>query len=152
MRRRRPEHRANERQLDDVRAELHRAVDFAVDAYPTLNKQAREMGRGFPSGSMSYGGAGGSPVEAAAFADDPAGRANDWLAEFDETRGHLLRLAGTARGLLPADPAELEKARGRQNSVEVCAECGDPIPDKVRRIDGLPFHATSCYYRVRRSS
>lgn len=146
----RPEQRASETQRDSVRKELHDQVDRLVDAWPVIERQSREMGRGYPSGSEGATGDGGSLVERVALsgAFDPALASADWLAGFVEFRGHAKNLEGALRRVLPADEASVD--RGRVNEVEVCAECGLPAV-KVRRIDGVPYHATSCYFRVWRS-
>lgn len=149
----RADRRADERQRESVRSELHGAVDSAVDSWPVLERQARDMGRGFPSQGDGPGGVGGhgDPVPRLALEDrvDPAVLAEAWLREFESWRRLGSVLASRARGLLPADVGSVE--RGRVNSVEVCAECGDPIGDRVKRIDGNPYHASSCYFRVWRS-
>lgn len=150
---RRPEHRADDRQRQSVRDELHDCVDRVVDAWPVLERQAKEMGRGFPTQGDCAGprGGAGSYVERVALehAEDPALLAEEWLSALAEARAALVNLASKARWLLPVDPESLE--RGRVNEVENCALCNEPITGKTRRIDGQPYHPTSCYFRVWRS-
>jgi hypothetical protein len=57
----------------------------------------------------------------------------EWRAECDEALSHLCGTAARAIRL-----ASTKAPRGRENTVEVCAECGLPAPE-VKRIDGEPY-------------
>ena len=142
------ERRLDDRQLTEVRAELHDLVDRVLDALPVIQRQEREWGRGYPA-STTGGGGGGSPssiTERAALdsSHDPAGACAEWRVAFDETVGHLRGLAGRARKLLPLTEADIRQATARQNTVEVCPECSLPVGGgKRKRLDGALFHDES---------
>lgn len=152
----RPDQSPDARQRDEARAELHAVVDLLCDAWPTIQRQARDMGRGIASttggdGGSGAGGTHSDPTARVALEarPDPAQRALEALAEFAEFRAMARNVERRVRGLLPA--SEEMVPRGRQNDVENCGDCHAPIVGKVRRIDGVPLHASSCYYRVHRS-
>lgn len=174
MKRQRPEERADDRQRASVRKEGHDAWDFACDVWAEADRQAQQMGRGFPSATLGDGGSSGTgestverlslegyppavedaerdgePVRsdgARRTPNDPGTKAAEWLAEFTEARAAITALAIRARKLLPEDrPKER-----RVNEVDVCRLCEMPAP-KVRRVDGIPYCATSCFYKVWRS-
>ncbi|HUR24019.1 MAG TPA: hypothetical protein VMZ73_09135 [Acidimicrobiales bacterium] len=170
----RPEQRADDRQRASVRKEGHDAWDFACDVWAEAERQAQQMGRGFPSATLGDGGSGGSSdsqverlsLEGYPKADedadrdgeptlgdgfrktpnDPGAKASEWLSEFTEARTHLHALAIRARKLLPMDRPK----DARSNAIDVCNLCDLPAP-KVRRIDGVPYCATTCFYKVWRS-
>lgn len=89
------------------------------------------------------------PTEAAALRQDPT----------DQTRRSILELLGlleVADDALQAVEQRRDhittiddKIRGRINTVDICAECGQPAP-KVHRIDGQPYCWSTCYQRVNR--
>jgi hypothetical protein len=71
--------------------------------------------------------------------------------------GRLVRLSNRASGYARRTPRKGETLGGitvgeRTNLVERCAECDNPVfgtsEDPIRRIDGQPMHAKSCYYRA----
>ena len=126
----RPEQRADDRQRGEVRAELHAIVDGLVDALPVLERQARDMGRGFPSqaGGPSGGGGVSRPVERIALdgGSDPGALAGDALVEWARVLGGLRALDRRVRGLLPVQPAaSVEPAAGRVPRCESCGASGD---------------------------
>lgn len=138
---------------------MHVLVDRAMDAWPMMDRWAADMARGFPSstlgdgGSRSTGGEDGKStlVEAQALGDsDPAKQAILWLEQLDKVQAQLVELDRRRMAFLRATDAEVASMQERQNSVEICADCGGPAPD-VHRIDGQPYCATSCYHRVRRA-
>lgn len=173
MKRQRPEHRADDRQRAAVRASGHSAWDFACDVWAEADRQAAQMGRGFPAATLGDGGSSGNsdsvverlglegyppaeedvpegeqvkPDGARTTPRDPGVQAEEWLREFTEARAHLTVLADRARNLLPEDrPRE-----SRANTVDVCKLCDLPSP-KVKRIDGIPYCANTCYFKVWRS-
>jgi hypothetical protein len=140
---------------------MHAQVDRILDREPLIREEAD--GRVWPS-DVGYdrqpGGGrfvatgeivGGSEVmvavtsvEAVAFRPD---RFGDWLLELTEARSLLRRVDALGQVLIP-----VEKARntGRVNEVEVCVKCGEPIGDKVHRVDGHALCANTCYYRLYR--
>lgn len=139
----RPEWRADDRQRDNVRAELHAAVDFVIDAWSHVDRMARTMGAGYPTG----GGSGGpsrmiidgewvdvTAVERAVLTaedrrSDVEREAREWLAGFAELRAHALVLERRARRLLPptAQPMLV-----RVSSVADCVNCGQPALPRPR--------------------
>lgn len=164
----RPEQRASENQRDSVRAEGHAQWDRIMDAWSEIDRQSREMGRGYPSGGEGGGADGGSLTERVAVGVcrceagridpskcacpsstpfDPATAASDWLTHLQETRGHLKNLDGSLKRILPVDATTVE--RGRVNQVDLCTECDLPAP-KVKRLDGKPYHhpdsGESCWW------
>lgn len=137
-----------------IRDDLHKIVNDVIDNWETIERQAQEMGRGYPASTL--GGEGGSGdttlVEAQALATiGPGEKATEWLAHLAEFIAHGRTLHDDMKKLLPMTDAEKRRAQQRHNTVEVCTKCGLPA-DKVRRIDGEPFHADSCYYRVWRAN
>lgn len=168
----RPDRRPTEAQRASVRAELHARVDEICDAWSTIEAQARDLAPGYPTGSTGtsdiHGGRGGDPVgtmsgRAVDITRDPPAdydedldgpwptandveqlrtRHREWLADVDEMRGHVLRVARGARGLLP--PAAAVRA------VERCSVCGSESKD-LRNVDGAR-HCPACAKRKRRAS
>lgn len=139
----RPDLRPNDLQRESVRAELHDIVDRCVEAWPVIERQAAEMGRGYPTGGDRGGGNAGSPVENQALnhRDDPALSATEWLASLIEFRGQA-RLLNSTRVQCLALP-QSPMAKGRINSVEICSECGLPLVGKIKRLDNDPLHYES---------
>lgn len=149
---RRPEHRADERQVKEMRAEGHAAWDYWCDAYAELVRQAKEMGRGYGSSTLGSGGASAgdmTPTERQALmaADDPATRAAGVLKDGTTAFAMLRTLERRVRAALPAGDDEVAAARERANAVEVCELCKEPAPE-VKRIDGVAYHRSSCYFKV----
>lgn len=145
----RREARASDRQREAVRAELHDYVDRAVDRWPIIDKQAAEMGRGLHAtqwdGSRS-GGHGDPTVRTALrVEDDPALKAQEWQEGFRQVRALLRAVDARGAKLMPEAVHQ-----GRVNTVDVCGLCKQPAP-KVKRVDGRPYCAASCYYSVWRA-
>lgn len=164
-RRLRHDEKANQDQLESVRQEMLEYVDYVCKCWPTIQKQAREMGRGFGSSSLGAIGSGGASrveLEAERTIDDgrvdPAQRALDWLSLRAEAFGHLKSLAASARRLMPTSPEELKKqeeeaAKLRGN--EICVECGLPaVEGDIKRWNNEVYHRTasrgrpSCYWQA----
>lgn len=161
---RRPDQRADQRQRDSVRSELHAIVDRLIDAWPALERHARTMTRGYPStGLAAHGGTAElTTVERLADAHlfnheaDPAADAHLALDALDQLRHDARHLDGRVQQLLPRPTTHrmrpTDDADSESEPVDDCADCGDPIPrGQLRRIDGQPYHATSCFFRVWRS-
>lgn len=164
VKRRVPEQRADSRQQAAQRAGVHRDVDIVFDHYSNIAFEAD--GRAWPANlrqDMPRGRGELTSVEAAA-EHSIFGRAerrlhgqtstSDWLAGVKE---HVAGFVNMAAQAMTLDPPKAKRV-GRVNSVEVCVECKLPITEvqqqgkpAVRRINGQPLHATSCYYRVRRA-
>lgn len=90
MNRLRPDKIADERQMADRIADLERLIHEARGYWPQVQRQAREMGSGFPSSSIAgYGGGGGGSTVENALDDngnlkwDPAEVARDALTNWD---------------------------------------------------------------------
>jgi hypothetical protein len=128
------------------------AARIAIERYerdaPYLIEQARRYRRGFRAATLGDGGgSGGTSIteNLALGGRDIAAEIEEWMTLMDEAIGALVNADSRRGKLMPADgPTE------RENTVEICADCGEPAP-KVKRVNGLPYHATSCYYRVWRS-
>lgn len=142
---------ADDRQRQSVRDELHAAIDRIVDAWPALDRQSRDMGRGFPTQGDGPGGAGshGDPVARLALEDrlDPAVLAGAWLAEFESWRQAARRLASKSVGLLPStmsEPAKLSLVGGRRARCECCGDPAEAGEFKLGR------WCASCYRRLLR--
>ncbi len=127
-------------QVVNVRVEMLATVGRLVDDWPWIDSLAGHLRAA--SGGESSGGGHADPTALAAAAGDAAG---DWLVEFSELRAMVRRLDGRRAALAPSLPK-----RGRVNTVEVCSLCSLPAP-KVKRIDGQPYCASSCYYRAWRA-
>lgn len=138
----RPDLRPNDHQRESVRAELHAIIDRAIDSWPTIERQAAEMGRGYPTGGQGSGGDSGSPTENQALnhRDDPALSASEWLVALIELRGQA-RLLESKRVRCLAQPQEA--ITGRINTVDTCSECGLPLVGKIKRLDNDPLHYES---------
>ncbi len=138
------------------------------DAIATLIRRSRYDA----NDAYTVGGAGrGNDVSnrtLAAVIRDAGGRVDEltgkgtpdlWREAHDPVREAMLDILGAlaeAAGVLELAKKRREyvdgitdKAFGRVNTVELCAECGEPAP-KVHRIDGQPYCATTCYQRVNR--
>lgn len=142
-----------------IRAELHRAVDQACDAWSYIIDDA--ACRGWPSGASGTGRGGGpivmvesetgdmvsvavTSVEAAAFHRDPYGA---WLADWRHSRAGLIRSADGALALFSNAP---EAEQAKVNAVESCVVCGQEVGTgtamKIHRVDGQPTCGSTCYY------
>jgi hypothetical protein len=159
-------------QLAAMRAELHSIVDTLINGYADAHEIRYEFARGYPT--SSGGGSGGSggwsdPTFAAAVASgpDPSAVASRVIAQVDGWLVHGRGAVGSLSSLLAAtfelpDKVKEKLAKARTvdgNTVEICGGegwrpgkpgCGQPAP-KVHLIDGIPLHATTCYYSYWRS-
>lgn len=153
---RRPDQRADQRQVKEMRAEGHAAWDYWCDAYAELQRQAKEMGRGYGSSTLGSGGIAGAgdmtPTEREALKRvmDPAATAADVLALGTTAFATLRTLERKVRAALPAGDDERERdAQRKLGLLEVCSLCESPVAhDDVKRLDGLPYHKRSCFYRA----
>lgn len=162
VKRRVPEQRADSRQQAAQRESVIRDVNTVYDHYPNIAFEAD--GRAWPANlrqDMPRGRGELTAVEAVAEhsifgAGDRRRRgetsSSDWLAGVKEAAAHFVNMAAQAKVL---DPPKAKRL-GRQNSVEVCSLCREPIGGPVRRVDGLPYHSGPagspwCYYKVWRS-
>lgn len=146
-----PERRLDDRQLASVRSEMHRLVDQVLDALPVIQRQESEWGRGYPSSTTGGGGGGSdssSTERAALDPHDPAAACAEWRLLFDESLGSLRNTAHRATRLLPLTDAQISHAQIRQNTVDICAECGERAPDRVKRLDGVAYHAERCFWQA----
>lgn len=134
--------RAVDGQRAAVRAELHAIVDRLVDDWPAIEHWsafAVPMSGGERRGSSTSDPTGSMVV---ALSEDAA---HQWLDRFEVLRREVRQLDGERAALRPA-----KATRGRANTVDVCARCRQPNP-KMKRIDGQPHCATSCYFVVWRA-
>lgn len=140
---RRREQRPMDHQRQAVRDELHGIVDRAVDDWEWIDSLSGSVraGSGEGEGRTSKGDHADPTFDAYVVGDE----ASKWLDRFRAFRVEA-RLMDAAR----AEMAPAKPKRGRENTVELCALCGLPAP-KVRRVDGQPYCATSCFYRVWRT-
>lgn len=132
--------RPDARQLEQLRGDLRAAVDRVVAAWPTIDRQSREMTRGFAGGEGLGVSGGGSDPTSSAGTDrrpDPATKAAEWLAGFKEATSALFNLDDRRSVLLPVDPAEVDRQR---INAEICTECGQPIVNGGKRLDGALYH------------
>ena len=139
---RRREGKPMDHQRAAVRAELHLLVDRMVDDWEWIDSLAGSVRAGGGDGTRASKGDHADPTWGAYVAGDEAG---NWLDRFRAFRVEA-RLIDAARDkMAPAKPK-----RGRQNAVETCELCNMPTV-KVRRVDGLPYCPTSCFYKVWRT-
>lgn len=142
-------------QRENIRADLHKIVNDLIDNWPTIQQQAEDMGAGFPSDTLgsNFGSSELTLVEATAIGTgtDPGLRATTWLANLEAFISQAQTLEDELKKLLPLSNDQKEKLQQRQNTVELCTKCNLPAP-KVRRIDGQPYHADTCYYQVWRAN
>lgn len=141
-----------------LKAELTDAIRFMIDQLPTIGRIARDMGAGFKSSTIGDGIHGGDTntiVENLALnpKHDPAVKARDLILEFTEMTKQIQRVLRGFHHVLPVTPDEAAELENWHKAAEIpmCALCDTPIPDKVRRIDGLTYHTNPCYYRVYRT-
>lgn len=134
--------RADERQMSEVRADLHDLVDRICDAWPLVQKHAREMTRGFPSSSLAGGGGGSSDsaVERALEQWDPAQAAEDALTEFTEARSQLKLVAKRFARLTV--PAPLKPAG---DAVTECDRCRRLISGTVESDPNRSGFCSECF-------
>lgn len=156
-----PEKRADTRQQGVSRAAWHTLVDHIHDHYPNIAENARHRGyptnlRGEHSGSSDY-----TTVEAAVIDNRPerlggGGIKTDvnakWLASYLHVQKLIYTLDGQANIL---DPPKAKRL-GRENNVEPCALCDQPITGATKRKDGNPYHAGPagqpwCWYTINRT-
>lgn len=141
-------------QRESVREHLHAIVDRCVKAWPEIQRQADQMGRGYPSSSTAIGGgsgSGSSPVEQAVItnAPDPANDAAEWVVLMSELYAVAKSLDNKRERLRVKTEKDWAEHRGRANTVEKCTECNEPAPI-VKRLDGLPYHPAPCWQRAYR--
>jgi hypothetical protein len=148
------ERRTTHEQRTNVRHELHDLIDLLIDTWPAIQEQAVQYGKGFSANTIGSDGGTTSSTSSrtevlAAIHNDPSDLADTWLTDLTRAITGLRHLHARIDSILP-DHAEAEKMRGRINTVENCTLCEQPNP-KMKRIDGLPYCATSCYFRVWRT-
>jgi hypothetical protein len=136
--------RPADHQLDDVRAELHAIIDRLIAAWPHLDHQARDMGRGYPSagnGPRSRGDI-SRPVERLALddQDDPSTTAHAALLELQALIHRAKFLDARVRGLLPDHTTH--DTHGPK--CESCGTHGKPGSFKADR------WCNACYKRILR--
>ncbi len=127
--------------IDDL---IRRAQHPAQDAYST--------------GTQGRGNDVSNPTLATVIRDAGWGDEDTWpttpdpiLTDIQDILAALAEAAGVV-SIIPKRRAHITKLGGTQtrvNTVELCAECGEPAP-KVKRIDGQPYCAGTCYQRVNR--
>lgn len=152
--------KATDHQRKEDRKQMHKSLDDILDMREQVERQAKDMSRGYPSSSSGGGVSGGdksaSIVERIVVGGgtDLSADASDWLARWWRWRQDLYVLERTARSVL-GDNIDKQRALAQQgervNVVDICTHCGMPAP-QVRRIDGMPYCATTCYHSVRRSA
>lgn len=147
MNRLRPDRIADERQMTDRIEDLIRLVYEARDYWPQVQRQAREMGRGFPSSSIAgYGGGGsdGSVVENS-FDDngnlkwDPAESARDALTEWDAAYHQLKSVVKRMHHLVTPAPDK------RGVASDDCARCHRPISGTVSTDQNKAGFCSECF-------
>lgn len=142
--------KANDTQIVELRRELHTITDHLCDQWQTAQRQAAEMGRGYPSATLGDGGSSGggelTSVERVALSAaraDPALRAQQALSAARTAVTAMRQADRMMRGA-----THTTTNTERQNNVEKCAGCGLPIlapsggPGRVKRLgaDLLPYH------------
>lgn len=112
-------------------------------------KAGAQAANGFGSGSDGSGIRTSSPsttTESAALANVRSKALVAWAGMLDA----LNTLHNFESEL--ADVLREETNTGRENTVDVCAGCNEPIVgvgnDRVKRLDGQPYHAGSCWWSV----
>jgi hypothetical protein len=148
------ERRTTHQQRESTRQELHHLIDGIIDNWEAVQHQALEMGKGFSRDTLgdgrSSGGIGTSRTETLADTrNDPGDQAAQWITDLNTLIKETRSIYGRSCTVLP-DHDTAEKMRGRVNTVDKCALCEQPNP-KMKRVDGQPYCATSCYYKVWRS-
>ncbi len=137
------------RHREAVRLELHAAIERICEAWPVIESE-EDAGKGRrtnlrPSGLPSSGVS--RPTETAAMTQTHYGK---WLKLLDDLRASIRYVDGYGQALKPRRiPMAID------DTTPLCAACNLPIPDKVRRIDGQPYHLNPCYNtersRIRRA-
>ena len=94
-----------EHQLADIRAELHAITDRIITAWPELDHQARDMGRGYPSAGNGPRAQGdiSRPVERIALEGhaDPAAQAAQAIRDLEQLIRTAQHLDAKVRSLMP---------------------------------------------------
>lgn len=151
---RRSEQRADREQRARVAADLHKIVDRITNAWPYIEKQAAQYARGYKASTMGEPGVSADEttiVESLALnepRDDPGWWAEQIFKGWQILIADARRIDDLLRMLTPMSTKQWEdEFKGRRSTVEVCGLCDQPAP-KVRRIDNVPYCASSCYYRV----
>lgn len=140
---------------EEQRAAMHRAVDQICDAqtHAQLDAKARCYSTG--EGGTSKGGH-ADPTYGASLR---ANIADVWIAKTLQTQKDLYHQADMALKHWPAPPGKGANVNGttigdRNNTTELCALCQIPVlggrDDPIRRIDGQPYHAKTCWWTVHR--
>lgn len=159
-----PERYAQLDPIEQRRHDAHLDIDAIHDAhqYAQLDQRAH----GWPhnlrprDGSRSTDEGALNAVESWSQKDDPA---SDWLAEYEEVRAAIIRLANDARYHFGFDPERGRPEPGRpqrRNTVENCVWCHQPAPEGrdpngrplIHRVDQKPLHANTCYYQADRQA
>src|SRR5437879_2259345 len=120
-------HRPDARQLEQLRLDLRAAVDRVVATWPDIDRQSRELVRGYAGGTglgVTSGGADPTYVAGVDAGPDPATRAAEWLAAFKEATSALINLDDARAALMPVDPKTIDRQRV---NAEICPECGQPV-------------------------
>lgn len=129
----------DDRQLDNIRAELHAIADRCCDAWPQVRRRQSEMSRGLgrgASGGVPTGS--GDPTYGAATAAgvDPAVDLARWLRLFSEFVVRAYELENKRTGLMPTS-ADMKNVNASAH--ESCPECGRPVL-RGKRLDGSLYH------------
>lgn len=137
---------------------MHQYVDATCDSWLQVQKQAKEMGGGFPSSSIADGsgsGTGGSVVERSLddlgrLRVDPGQRARDALAEFAELRGLLRRVSRLFHRELPLDQCAIKDCRAHNDSPKVdhtstCDRCKRVIAGTGEGDPSTSGFCSSCF-------
>jgi len=140
QRRIRPEERAAEHQRRTVRDELHDIIDRLVDDWPSIDQLAA-LALAHSSNSEGRSSDVSDPT-LSAILTHTSDEAHQWLDDFRRFRVSARLLDGKR-----ANMALAKAEPGRKNTIDKCALCGLPNP-KMHRVDGEPYCATTCYYRV----
>jgi hypothetical protein len=127
-----------------LRDELHQIVDTVLDNWPDIDHQISLMGSGYPTstlGSRTSGtGGGGTSTLVESAAHRAFTKQSDWITHLVEWIGHSRNLYDELKKIQSATDQEKAEMLKRQNSVELCVECNEPILGKIKRLDGQPYH------------
>lgn len=130
--------------IDDF---LNRAAHAETDQWPNRNGDGRRgSGVSKPTEAVAVRDAGGHTTRDGEETDD------NWDDPTDPVReaiAHLFAELSEAAGIMKRVEQRRqwlanirENARTRTNTIDLCAECNDPIqpPQKTKRLDGQPYH------------
>lgn len=136
--------RPADHQLPELAAQLHAIIDRLIAAWPALDTQARDMGRGYPSANNGPTSRGtiSRPVERIALDDDtdPAALATIALSEIERLIRDAKALDANVRGLLPDHTTT-------DIDGPSCESCGTPGRPGTFKKDRW---CDSCYRRILR--